>query len=104
VQEKENTGIGPNESIMAASDYYNSRIHVSHDDDQQQHLLSPNMSSPGLSSGHPSPLKPLHLLSVQETPYQHQSHDIEDLNHFKDASNQDAVSFPPPSPNQTPIF
>jgi hypothetical protein len=85
------------ESIMAASSYYNKQSHMLDDDDQQQHLLSPNMStsgfsSPGLSPGHPSPLKPLHLLSAQELPEnQHSSHDLEDLEQLKAASHSDAV-------------
>jgi hypothetical protein len=73
---------------MASNSYYN-RLRYSND---QPHLLSSfhSMPSPGFSSGHPSPLKPLHLLKEGPTGYQHTAtfHDYENL---KEASYEDIV-------------
>jgi hypothetical protein len=86
---------------MAASSYYNLLPHTTHDHDHdQQHLLSPSMSSPGLSSGPPSPLKPLHLLSPKHNPGYNQTLNFTDPDLLKHASNEDAVH--PLSPSQNP--
>lgn len=70
---------------MAAKSYYN----PSSFEQDQQHLLSPAMSSPGFSSGQPSPLKPLHLLNHgQNTQYQH-APTFEDFEHLKEAKKDD---------------
>jgi hypothetical protein len=61
-----------------------------HDHDQQ-HLLSPSMSSPGLSSGHPSPLKPLHLVTYEQNHAYHHEQTFEDYENLKDATHEDAV-------------
>jgi hypothetical protein len=75
---------------MASSTYYNKQAHMLYDHDQQ-HLLSPSMSSPGFSSGHPSSLKPLHILSHgQSTGYQ-PTPTFEDFETLKEASYEDAV-------------
>jgi hypothetical protein len=59
----------------------------------QQHLLSPSLSSPGIASGHASPLKPLHILSHSETLADHPDHDptFPDPSNPQQASRQDAV-------------
>lgn len=75
---------------MASKSYYNQQPPLSNDNDHdQQHLLSPSMSSPGYSSGHPSPMKPLHLQS--QNPAYHHGPDYQDFEHLKEVSHEDAV-------------
>ncbi|KAF2031857.1 hypothetical protein EK21DRAFT_26811, partial [Setomelanomma holmii] len=61
-----------------------------HDHDQQ-HLLSSNMASPSFSSGHPSPLKPLHLLSHNQSRAYHHAPTFEDFENLQEASHEDAA-------------
>jgi hypothetical protein len=68
---------------MAAHLYHSTKAFASHEQDQQ-HLLSPSMSSPGFSSGHPSPLQ---LLTHE------QSAQYEDFEDLKEAEVEDAVCF-----------
>ncbi|KAH7095277.1 hypothetical protein FB567DRAFT_512214 [Paraphoma chrysanthemicola] len=72
---------------MAANSYYNGPSHnlYEHDHDQQ-HLLSPN-----LSSGQPSPLKPLHILSHNQSPAYHHAPAFEDFEPLKEASHEDTL-------------
>jgi hypothetical protein len=81
---------------MAAHAYYSAKPCTSQEQDQQ-HLLSPSMSSLGFSSGQPSPLKPLHPLSL------HQSHHgpvYDDFENLKEAEIEDAVQHPCKKKNQ----
>ncbi|KAH8724566.1 hypothetical protein GQ44DRAFT_708404 [Phaeosphaeriaceae sp. PMI808] len=76
---------------MAAKGYYNQRPNVPYDIDQQQHLLSPSMSSPGMPSGPTTPLKPLHLLSHEEHAIPNHNPNYEDYQNVHKASQQDRV-------------
>jgi hypothetical protein len=71
---------------MATRSYHSTKAFAFHQQDQQ-HLLSPSMSSPGFSSGHPSPLQLLQLLTHE------QSAQYEDFVDLKEAEVEDAVCF-----------
>ncbi|KAF2130059.1 hypothetical protein P153DRAFT_366534 [Dothidotthia symphoricarpi CBS 119687] len=55
---------------MAASSYHNSHSTIARE--QNQHLLSPALSSPGFSSGQSTPLKPYHPALPNNPHYQHE--------------------------------
>jgi len=89
---------------MASSTYYDS--HPLLVEQQQQHLLSPALSSPGFhsetSSGPSTPLKPLNMASVMNSPSKH-SHrqSLVDFEGLKKAHEQDAVRDIPVEVGQT---
>jgi hypothetical protein len=78
---------------MAAHAYYSAKPFTSQEQDQQ-HLLSPSMSSPGFSSRQPSPLKPLHPLSLDQSPEYHHGPVYDDFENLKEAEVEDAVQLP----------
>jgi hypothetical protein len=80
---------------MAAQSYY-SNNGLTADQQQQQHLLSPALSSPGFSAGHSSgqssPLKPMHLVTDMNTSYHGHDQGFDDFDHIKSAQVEDEVS------------
>jgi hypothetical protein len=78
---------------MAAHAYYSAKPCTSQEQDQQ-HLISPNMSSLGFSSGQPSPLKPLHPLSLDQSPEYHHGPVYDDFENLKEAEIEDSVQYP----------
>jgi hypothetical protein len=75
---------------MAAHSYYSGRPFTSQEQDQQ-HLLSPSMSSPGFSSGQPSPLKPLQLHIYEESEHYQHTSTFDDFEKLREAELEDAV-------------
>jgi hypothetical protein len=57
------------------------------------------MSSLGFSSGQPSPLKPLHPLSLDQSPDYHHGPVYDDFENLKEAEIEDSVQ-PPCQKNQ----
>lgn len=64
---------------------------VASNEQDLQHLLSPYMSSPELSYGQPSPLKPLHLLSQDHSTDYQPAPTSEDFEPLKEVQVEDAV-------------
>lgn len=60
-------------------------------DHDRQHLLSPNMSSPGFSSGQPSPLKPMYALSMEQNHGYEPTPNLDDIENLNKANYEDLV-------------